>query len=92
MNPINLDDFKQKWLSAGFDQVLEREWAPLMVLDTHSHPFAVRAQVTRGEMWLTMDGKTQHLVVGSTFELDRDVPHEERYGPKGASYWVARKA
>jgi hypothetical protein len=23
--------------------------------------------------------------------LDANVPHAERYGPAGASYWVARK-
>jgi hypothetical protein len=91
MTPTNFEDFRQKWLGAGFNQVLEREWAPLAVLDTHTHPFAVRAQVTRGELWLTIQGKTRHLQAGATFELDRDVPHEERYGPEGASYWVARK-
>jgi hypothetical protein len=42
-------------------------------------------------MWLTCHGQTQHLLPGDTFELARDVPHDERYGPEGAVYWVARK-
>jgi quercetin dioxygenase-like cupin family protein len=91
MNLPRFDEFKQTSLAAGFDEVVEREWAPHTVLDTHTHPFAVHAVVTRGEMWLTMNGHTQHLLPGSTFQLDRDVPHDERYGAEGAAYWVARK-
>ena len=91
MNLPRFDEFKQTSLAAGFDEVIEREWAPHTVLDTHTHPFAVHAVVTRGEMWLTMNGHTQHLLPGSTFQLDRDVPHDKRYGAEGAAYWVARK-
>jgi hypothetical protein len=91
MNLPSFDEFQEKSLAAGFDEVLEREWAPHTVLDTHTHPFAVNAVVTRGEMWLTVNGQTQHLLPGSHFTLERDVPHDERYGPEGAAYWVARK-
>ena len=91
MNLPSFDEFQQKSLAAGFDEVLEREWAPHTVLETHTHPFAVNAVVMRGEMWLTYHGQTLHLLPGDTFELARDVPHDERYGPEGAVYWVARK-
>ncbi len=91
MNLPHFDDFKQKALTIGFDEVIERDWPPHAVLDTHTHPFAVHAIVTRGEMWLTLGGQTQHLSVGDIFDLDRDVSHDERYGPEGATYWVARK-
>ena len=40
-------------LAAGFDEVLEREWAPDTVVETHTHSFAVEAVVVRGEMWLS---------------------------------------
>jgi quercetin dioxygenase-like cupin family protein len=91
MNLPSFDQFKQQATTAGFDEVVEREWAPNTVLDTHTHPFAVHAILTRGEMWLTMQGQTRHLKRGDIFELDRDVPHDERYGAEGATYWVARK-
>ena len=91
MNLPSFDDFKQKAMAAGFDEVIAREWAPHTVLDTHTHPFAVHAILTRGEMWLTMHGQTRRLQPGDMFELDRDVPHDERYGAEGAAYWVARK-
>jgi quercetin dioxygenase-like cupin family protein len=91
MNLPSFDAFKQKSLASGFDEVIERDWAPHTVLDTHTHPFAVHAVVTRGEMWLTMHGQTQHLLPGDYFALERDVPHDERYGAAGATYWVARK-
>jgi quercetin dioxygenase-like cupin family protein len=46
--------------------VIEREWAPNTVLDTHTHAFGVHAIVTRGEMRLTMNGHTQHLQSGAS--------------------------
>ena len=91
MNLPSFDEFQQKSLAAGFDEVIERDWAPNTVLATHTHPFVAQALVIRGEMWLTINGQTQHLLPGSTFQLERDVPHDERYGAEGATYWVARQ-
>ena len=85
------EQFQQSALADGFDEVLQRDWAPDTVLDTHTHPFAVRAVVVDGQMWLSVDGVERELTVGDTFALDANVPHAERYGPAGASYWVARK-
>jgi hypothetical protein len=42
-------------------------------------------------MWLSCEGHTRHLLPGDRFKLQRDVPHAERYGPQGATYWVARR-
>ncbi|WP_265946516.1 cupin domain-containing protein [Dechloromonas sp. A34] len=86
-----LEQFTAQALSAGFDEVLERQWPPRTVLDTHTHPFALKAIVVQGEMWLTVGDATQHLRTGDHFALDREVPHAERYGEVGATYWVARR-
>jgi hypothetical protein len=75
----------------GYDEVLERRWEPGTVLPTHTHPFAVAARVVQGEMWLRVGEVCQHLHPGEHFMLDADVPHDERYGPEGATYWVARR-
>lgn len=83
--------FEAEALAQGFDEVLERHWAPDTVLDTHAHPFSVSARVVEGDLWLTVAGNTRHLQAGDTFELDADVPHAERYGAQGARYWVARR-
>jgi hypothetical protein len=85
------DTFRTQALGEGFDEVIERRWDPLTVLDTHTHPFSVKAVVTAGEMWLTVGEHTRHLCAGDTFTLARDVPHAERYGSDGAAYWVARR-
>lgn len=87
----NFETFAQQARAAGFDEVIERRWEPLTVLDTHTHPFAVQAVVTQGQLWLTIDGQTRELCAGDRFELGREVPHAERYGPEGATYWVARR-
>lgn len=85
------ESFRSEALRRGFDEVLERSWPPQTVLDTHSHAFGVWAQVSCGEMWLTVGERTTHLLPGAQFTLDPDVPHAERYGDDGASYWVARR-
>lgn len=84
-------DFKAGALAQGFDEVLERVWAPNQVVGTHTHPFAVQALVVQGEMWLGCGGRTLHLRPGDRFELAREEPHDERYGPQGATYWAARR-
>jgi len=91
MDHARFNAFRDQALAQGFDEVLERRWAPHTVLDTHTHPFDASAVVTEGEMWLTVDGQTRHLKPGDAFALARDMPHAERYGAEGAAYWVARR-
>jgi mannose-6-phosphate isomerase-like protein (cupin superfamily) len=83
--------FEAAALAAGADAALERHWAPGQVIATHAHPFDADAVVTAGEMWLECAGDTRHLCAGDTFHLPAGTPHSERYGPEGASYWVARR-
>ena len=85
-------EFEANARAQGFETVLEREWAPRTVVDTHKHPFAVTALVVRGEMWLTVGEHTRHLHAGDRFELDREAPHAERYGDDGATFWAGRRA
>ena len=89
--PDTFETFREQALAGGFTEVLERRWAPLQLVPRHSHPFAASALVVQGEMWLTVDGRTQHLRAGDRFALDADAPHDERYGADGATYWVARR-
>lgn len=94
MDRMNLPDFETFASEArgrGFDEVLERSWDAHTVLDEHTHPFSVDAIVVQGQMFLTVAGHTRELGRGDRFALERDVPHSERYGPQGATYWVARR-
>ena len=91
MTTLNFDSFKKKFLDAGFDEVLERTWEANTEVPMHTHPFSVEAVVTQGEMWMTCRGETRHLTVGSTFDVQFEEPHAERYGAQGATFWVARK-
>lgn len=83
--------FEADALAQGYDAAVDRRWDPLTVLDEHTHPFAARAVLIEGEMWLSVAGQTQHLRPGQGFELAAHVPHSERYGAEGARYWVARR-
>lgn len=84
-------EFEAQARAQGFDEVLTRDWAPDLVLDTHSHPFAVSALMVSGDLWLRVDGTERHLVAGDTFELTTGVPHAERYGAQGCTFWAARR-
>ena len=89
MNPT-FEEFESAARAKGCEEVLARQWPALTELAPHSHSFAASALVVEGEMWLTLGEQTRHLRAGDRFELDRAVLHSERYGPEGATYWVAR--
>ena len=88
--PPRFSEFEAAERARGCSEVVARSWEPNTVLDTHTHPFRARALVVQGEMWLTADGVTQHLQAGDRFDVAANQPHAERYGPQGATYWVAR--
>ena len=90
---ITLDQFRTEMLGVGYNEVLERPWAPGTVVDTHTHPFEANAIVVQGEMWLAVDGGPERrLTASDRFHLLPNVPHTERYGAEGATYWVARRS
>ena len=91
MNAITFEAFRADAQSKGYDEVLERTWPPATVLESHTHPFAVSALVVQGEMWLTVGDDVRRLQPGDRFTVEREVPHAERYGADGATYWVARR-
>ena len=91
MTDLSYAEFETRARAEGFDEVLERVWKPDTVLDTHTHPFAVKALVVAGELWLSCGSETRHLQPGDRFELEREAPHAERYGAQGATFWAARR-
>ena len=91
MGHASFSEFETAARREGFDEIVERNWAADAVVDTHDHPFAVKALVVAGEMWLTEGEVTRHLRPGDRFELAAAAPHAERYGAEGATYWAARR-
>jgi mannose-6-phosphate isomerase-like protein (cupin superfamily) len=87
----SFESFRADAQAQGFPEALVRTWPADTVLDLHTHPFDARALVVDGEMWLTFDGRTRHLHAGDWFEVPAGTAHDERYGPQGATYWVARR-
>ena len=91
MDQPSFSEFEAAARREGFDEVAERIWPANTVVETHQHPFAVKALVVAGEMWLSEGDSTRHLRPGDTFELAAAAPHAERYGAAGATYWAARR-
>ena len=90
--PQPFSEFEAAERARGCTEVLARSYEPDTFVPEHTHDFTARALVVQGEMWLTVDGVTQHLQPGDRFEVTRGKPHTEKYGPQGATYWVARTA
>jgi uncharacterized cupin superfamily protein len=88
--PERFSQFEAAERAIGCSEVMSRAWEPNSVQEQHTHPFHARALVVEGEMWLTVEGQTRHLRPGDRFDLTAGTPHAERYGPQGATYWVAR--
>jgi quercetin dioxygenase-like cupin family protein len=88
---MTYDEFETASRAEGFDTVLVREWEPGQVVGEHTHPFAVKALVVRGDFWLSCGGTDRHVQTGDRFELAAGAPHTERYGPEGATFWAARR-
>jgi mannose-6-phosphate isomerase-like protein (cupin superfamily) len=89
-SPQRFSEFEAAERERGCSEVIARSWEANSEQPTHTHPFDARALVVQGEMWLTVDGAPQHLKPGDRFDLSAGQPHSERYGPQGATYWVAR--
>jgi len=91
MNRLTFEAFEAEARAQGFDEIAERKWDRGTVVQSHTHPFSVRALVVQGEMWLSVGNDVRHLSPGDEFTLDRNVAHSERYGAEGATYWAARR-
>ena len=91
MSNASFSEFEATARREGYDEVVAREWPADAVVATHEHPFAVKALVVAGEMWLSEGETTRRLLPGDAFELAAGVSHAERYGAAGATYWAARR-
>ena len=88
---MDTTEFTRELEQLGFDEVLTRTWAANQFVDTHTHPFEVRALMLDGELVLGCDGESRTLRVGDVFTLAAQRAHTEQYGPSGATFLVGRK-
>jgi mannose-6-phosphate isomerase-like protein (cupin superfamily) len=84
-------EFEAYAKNLGYDEVLERVWSANQVVAQHTHPFDAHAFVVSGSYRLVHLGVSKELKAGDFFELARNQPHAEHYGPEGCVFWVARK-
>ncbi len=88
----NFNDFSAQAMDDGFDEIIQKDWAPNLVIEKHTHPFDARVQVASGQVTLTLASGSQSFATGQGFFIPRDTEHAEQYGPNGARFWVARKS
>jgi quercetin dioxygenase-like cupin family protein len=88
---ISLIEFTAQAMDDGFDEVIQKEWAPNLVLEKHAHPFDARVQVVAGQVKLELESGSHTYEPGDGFFIPSGTEHAEQYGPHGATFWVARK-
>jgi quercetin dioxygenase-like cupin family protein len=84
------ENFKEEKLQQGYSNVMERRWTANVKNEYHHHEFTVDAIIVEGEFWLSIEGKTRHLIQGDSFHVPAFVKHKEKYGPNGCVFWLAR--
>ena len=87
----SLLEFTAQAMDDGFDEILQKEWSPNLVIDKHTHPFDARVQVAAGKVKLELASGAQTFEAGQSFYIARGTEHAEQYGENGATFWVARK-
>ena len=87
----SLVEFTAQAMDDGFDEILQKDWAPKLVIDKHTHPFDARVQVAAGQVTLELADGVQTFAAGQSFYIPRGTEHAEEYGADGATFWVARK-
>ena len=79
-----LAQFRATMLAAGYDEVLERVWAPDTVVDTHTIRLKPMPSLCGARCGSAKNGRCAAIVASDHFHLQAHAPHSERYGPEGA--------
>ncbi len=63
--------------------------------EAHTHDYALYLLITEGQITVEIEGEDgvekTTCAPGESIEVPAHVVHTERAGPKGATFWVARK-
>ena len=89
--PLDLPAFEAALRADGYSEVLTREMAAGTHVDTHHHPFDVRALMLSGELALSCEGQTRTYRAGEVFTMAAGLLHAEQFGATAASYLVGRR-
>ncbi len=88
---MNPEKFARQLTDEGFDEVLTKTLPAKQRVDTHTHPFAVKALVTAGQVTLGVGGELKIYRTGEVFSMAKGCEHSELYGDDGVSYVIGRK-
>ncbi|HYF60831.1 MAG TPA: cupin domain-containing protein [Burkholderiaceae bacterium] len=75
----------------GYDEILTKTIEPDVSIDRHVHPYDVLALVLDGEATIDCGQGARTYRPGDVLEVARDVPHTERYGPRGYTFLLGRR-
>ncbi len=88
---MDKDASRAACLADGYTDIETKSIDPNVFIDTHSHPFDVRALVLAGNLTLNCSGELSEFKAGDLLELGRDIPHTEQYGPQGYTILLGRR-
>lgn len=89
---MDIEAFKRQLIADGYLEIVEKTLEPNFFIDTHSHPYDVRALVLAGTATITCSGEAPRVYrTGDILELEAGREHVERYGPEGYTFLVGRR-
>ena len=88
---MDQEAFTKQLKAEGFDEVANGSIAPGKQNNAHSHPYAVKALVTAGQITLGVAGRETTYRVGEVFTMEPGCEHSEVCGDDGVNYLVGRK-
>jgi len=75
----------------GFKYIFTHEDSPNAYYPNHSHDSLTAHVVLEGELTLTIKGKNKTYKKGRRIDVNRDILHSAKIGPKGCRYIIGRK-
>lgn len=89
---MNTEQFLQLLQEEGFPEPVEVQQIPNGCLGMHTHPFEVKALVTKGSIQILLGAQATNYQVGEMFQLAFEQAHAESYGPEGVTYLASRRS
>ncbi len=89
---MDIEGFKKQLVADGYLEIVDKTIEPNLFIDTHTHPYDVRALVVEGSATITCSGEPgRSFGPGDVLELEAGREHTEAYGPQGYRFIVGRR-
>ena len=89
---MDIEAFKRQLIADGYLEIVDKTIEANLFIDTHTHPYDVRALVLEGSATIALSGDEGRTYrPGDILEVGAGREHTEAYGPDGYRFLVGRR-